>query len=156
MQGVKTHSVVLSLNVADMTFQTTGDHHLMTQWRDLVGSAEFSYRNSKNAVITQGLKDIKGVQNGCCYRINIIPNSVNTAAAQIQIFPRALKTLKRLCTHNGVSLSSTKIPGILIHPSNAQALAIRMGPRDSSNGINMWPMLVFNGKECYKEFYRFL
>ena len=107
-----------------MTFQTTGDHHLMTQWRDLVGSAEFSYRNSKNAVITQGLKDIKGVQNGCCYRINIIPNSVNTAAAQIQIFPRALKTLKRLCTHNGVSLDSTKIPGILIHPSNAQALAI--------------------------------
>ena len=86
-----------------------------------------------------------------CYRINIIPNSVNTAATQIQIFPRSLKKLKSLCTHNNVSLSSTKIPGILIHPSNAQALAIKLGPRDSSNGINVWPMLVFNGKKCHKK-----
>ena len=86
-----------------------------------------------------------------CYRINIIPNSVNTAAAQIQVFPRSLKKLKSLCTHNNVSLSSTKIPGILIHPSNAQALAIKLGPRDSSNGINVWPMLVFNGEECHKK-----
>ena len=86
-----------------------------------------------------------------CYRINIIPNSVNTAAAQIQIFPRSLKKLKSLCTHNNVSLSSTKIPGILIHPSNAQALAIKLGPRDTSNGINVWPMLVFNGKKCHKK-----
>ena len=91
-----------------------------------------------------------------CYRINIIPNSVNTAAAQIQIFPRSLKKLKNLCTHNNVSLSSTEIPGILIHPSNAQALAVKLGPCDSSNGINMWPMLVFNGKKCYREIYRLL
>ena len=91
-----------------------------------------------------------------CYRINIIPNSVNTAAVQIQVFPRSLKKLKSLCTHNNVSLSSTKIPGILIHPGNAQALAIKLGPRDSSNGINVWPMLVFNGEKCHKKSYRLL
>lgn len=68
LQGAKTHSVVLSLNVNDMTFQTSGDYHLMTPWRDLVGSAEFSYRDSKNQEKTQGLKDLKGVKNGCCYR----------------------------------------------------------------------------------------
>ena len=48
LQGVKTHSVVLSLNVNNLVFQTTGDYHLMTPWKDLVGTAEFSYRDGKN------------------------------------------------------------------------------------------------------------
>ena len=51
-----------------MVFQTDGDYHLMTPWKDLVGTAEFSYRDSKNQERTQGLKDLKGVKNGCCYR----------------------------------------------------------------------------------------
>ena len=59
---------MLSLNVNDMVFQTTGDYRLMTPWKDLVGTTEFSYRDSKNQEKTQGLKDLKGVKNGCCYR----------------------------------------------------------------------------------------
>ena len=59
---------MLSLNVNDLVFQTTGDYHLMTPWKDLVGTAEFSYRDGKNQEKTQGLGNLEGVKHGCCYR----------------------------------------------------------------------------------------
>ena len=110
----------------------------------MTSAQEFKLKNSTGNVVTDYTKT-RGAALGACIRLNVIPTSTTGASMQIQVFPRSLTELTRLCHKNNLPLASPMIPGLHFYPDNRQALEVTAALPDKTNNINAWPVLLFNG-----------
>lgn len=150
-----------TVNMNAVDFPGSGQYRMVSKWYEMTGSQDFELKD-KSGNVKKDLSKVRGAvrtynslfsashtfllqMSGACIRYNVIPTSVKEASLQIQIFPRDLLTLTRLCHENNVSLSSPAIPAMMFKPQDRQAVQLHFAAPDVECNINIWPFILWNG-----------
>ena len=96
---------------------------MLSTWVDAFESGVFEYVDGKGSHKTGSLKKYKGAAMGASIRYNVVPTSVNSASLQVQVFPRSLDCLKKLCGQMNMDIMSPDIPSLSFLPHGAQVLS---------------------------------
>ena len=150
-----------TVNMNAVDFPGSGQYRMVSKWYEMTGSQDFELKD-KAGTVKKDLSKVRGAVRiykffiptshtfwlqmlGACIRYNVIPTSVKEASLQIQIFPRDLLTLTRLCNENNIPLSSPAIPAMMFKPQDRQAVQLHFAAPDSQCNINFWPFILWNG-----------